>query len=134
MTREFTGIVKILSVLFICFTLLTPVGCSREQPPQPAQTTSSSLSSSSVQPAPQAAAAPPATTGPPASAPSTSSVGPQNIGQIQVGMSSQQVLDILGKPSRVKQEGGHTEWEYYSPQGKCEVKLQNDRVVFVERH
>jgi outer membrane protein assembly factor BamE (lipoprotein component of BamABCDE complex) len=123
MTREFIGMVKILSVLFICFTLLMPVGCSQEQPSQPGQTTSSSTSSSSAEPAKQAT-----------TAPQPSSVGPQNIAQIQVGMSSQQVLDILGKPGRVKQEGQHTEWEYYHPQGKCELKLQNDRVVSVKRH
>ncbi len=66
--------------------------------------------------------------------PATPSVGPQNIGQIQVGMTSQQVLQILGNPSRVKQESQHTEWEDYGLQGKCEVKLQNDKVVRVERH
>jgi outer membrane protein assembly factor BamE (lipoprotein component of BamABCDE complex) len=123
MTRKLLGTAKLLSVFFMCLTLLMAVGCSLEQSPQAPQATSSSS-----QPTAQSS------TALPSSAPGAPSGGPQSTVPIQVGMSSQQVLEIMGKPNRIEQEGQYTEWKYYTPQGKWELYLQNDKVAFIKRH
>jgi hypothetical protein len=129
MKKSFVQTVGIAALLVVCVSLAIGIGWSHEQPQQPAQTTASSTIPPAAQPAPPTAVSPPVPST--VSTPATPSVGPQNIGQIQVGMTSQQVLKILGNPRRIKQEAQYTEWEYYGPQGKCEVKLQNDKVVRV---
>ena len=61
--------------------------------------------------------------------------GPENYSQVKVGMTSKEVVEIMGKASRIKQEHQTTEWEYYLPQGgKFELHLQNDKVVSAGRH
>ena len=61
--------------------------------------------------------------------------GPENYNQVKVGMTSKEVTDIIGKASKIKQEGQTTEWEYYLPQGgKFELRLQNDKVISAGRH
>ena len=58
----------------------------------------------------------------------------ENIRRVQVGMTSDQVRQLLGNPAKWKQEGLETEWKYYTSQGKLEVKFQNDRVIRLETH
>ncbi len=122
---KFTAILIILALVFV-------VSCSREQ-----QSQQSSVSPAAV-PAPATSASPGQSAQPTAVAPQQAvpaTAGPQNFSQIQVGMSSQQVVQLLGNPSRAKQEYQTTEWEYYMPQGgKVEVHLQNDKVVSMRQH
>jgi outer membrane protein assembly factor BamE (lipoprotein component of BamABCDE complex) len=61
-------------------------------------------------------------------------IPPENISRVQVGMTSEQVRQLLGNPAKWKQEGIETEWKYYTSQGKLEVKFQNDRVIRLETH
>lgn len=116
------------------------VGC-QDQPPAPTQSSSPATVVPQAQaPAPvvpQAQA--PAPVMPQAQMPSTPLAtpaapggAPQNIGQIQVGMSSQQVMQIMGNPGKIKQEGQMVEWKYYTQSGKYEVKFMNDRVTGIE--
>jgi len=111
MARSLThasGIVGV-SLSLLCATVL---GCGRDQapPPPPAQT------------------AAPAATAQPAPAPGPS----QGQAAIQIGMTGEQVQQILGAPAQVKQEGSELEWKYYTTQGKFEIKLFNNRVTRVE--
>jgi hypothetical protein len=137
-------------------------GCSRSDAPQSQQT--SAPTAQQAQPpapapvaqapapvqAPPPAQAPPQTTNPaatpapPASpnyaAPSQPAVmqppmaSPQNFTQIQMGMTSAQVRQLMGEPGKIKQKDQKTEWEYYTSQGKFELELVNDRVVSMEQH
>jgi len=59
---------------------------------------------------------------------------PQNMGQVQMGMTGDQVRQMIGNPTQIKQEGAYVEWKYYTASGKMEIKFQNDRVAFIERH
>ena len=61
-------------------------------------------------------------------------IPPENISRVQVGMTSDQVRQLLGNPAKWKQERMETEWKYYTSQGKLEVKFQNDRVIRLETH
>ena len=90
-------------------------GCGKDQTP-PAQT---------------AAPAPPAATT--QAAPPVAGTPVQSVNQLQIGMTSEQVQQFMGAPGRTKQEGTETEWEYYTPQGKVEVKMLNNRVTAIER-
>ena len=113
----FTGISTIAIIVSLAFL----ISCNRDQSSSsPPAVTQSAVGSQAPQPG--AIPAPQATPMP--------NIGPQNYSQIQIGMNSQQVLQIMGNPSRVKQEGRYIEWEYYLAQGgKFELKLQNDKVI-----
>lgn len=89
------------------------------------------------EPAPPAARAPEhapaaAPAAPPPAAPAAANPIP-GVNQIQIGMTSEQVRQIMGAPGQIKQEGSELEWKYYSPQGKVEVKLLNNLVTAIER-
>lgn len=122
-----------LVVLAICVTLLPGLiglqGCSNEPPqPQPQATPPAMV-------APQTQAPPQMATPQPQPAPATAtSLIPANIAQLRMGMTSQQVLQILGNPSKVKPKDQYVEWEYWTPQGKFELKLQADQLVAIERN
>jgi hypothetical protein len=58
----------------------------------------------------------------------------QDIGQVRMGMTSDEVSQIMGSPNETKTRRGRVEWEYHTPQGKYEIKFQNDRVVEIERY
>ncbi len=127
------GTIGMLSVILLVAWVL---GCSRSEPPQPGQTSAPATQQAQPPAASAPVAQPPApTAAPPSSAPSPPAAvqpptaGPQNFGMLQVGMTSAQIRQLMGEPSRIKQEGGMVEWEYYTPQGKFEVKLANDRIV-----
>ncbi len=121
MEKKMMRIMGFVGLILVIISLMV-IGCSREQAPPPAA-------------APPAATTPQPAATPPAGTAQTAPAGTpaQDPNQIQVGMTGEQVQQIMGAPGKVKQEGGMTEWEYYTPQGKVEVKLQNNKVSFVER-
>ncbi len=134
------------------------MGCDRSEPPPPAKTSAPAAAPQTAQPqppapAPAATPAPvPAQTQqiqPPAASSQPMPVQPQqsapapaplqsafqeNFSQVQIGMTSQQVLELLGNPTKMKQKHQEVEWEYYTPQGKFEIEFQMDKVVKIERH
>lgn len=114
MEKKMMRIMGIIVLMLVIISLMV-LGCRREQAPPPAQT-----------PPPAGTVQTPAPTG---TAPVT-----QDPNQLQVGMASAQVQQIMGAPAQTEQKGAIIEWKYYTPQGKVEVKLQNDRVIAVERH
>jgi outer membrane protein assembly factor BamE (lipoprotein component of BamABCDE complex) len=138
-------------VLAAVMTVAGLAGCDRSEP-TPAQKTVApaaappSTQSQSPAPAPVAPAvqaptqalptAPAPTAAQPAQSPAASQPDvQQNISQVSIGMTSQEVLQLLGNPTKLKQEHqGTTEWEYYTPHGKYEIELQMDRVVKIESH
>lgn len=78
----------------------------------------------------------PSATVPPSSAqvPPGSTAGsapaPSDYDRITVGMTSEAVMQILGKPSLVKKLRTSIEWEYETPQGTFEVRFRSNRVSF----
>lgn len=133
------------------------VGCDSSEPPpaqtrapvatpQPAppQAVAPAPSPQSVQPTPppqQAAPAP--AVAPPVAAPAPPPPPPpaayqgtaaQNFSKVQMGMTSQEVLQLLGNPTKSKQKHQEAEWEYYTPEGKFEIEFAMDKVVKIEKH
>ena len=47
-----------------------------------------------------------------------------------MGMTSEAVMQILGKPAQVKKLRVSVEWEYETPQGTFDVRFRNNRVNF----
>jgi len=153
----FPAMVKVIGMFVVVLFFGFTAGCGRDQPPapqpaqpppvatvpqpavaQPAAPPQAPAPATEAQPvAPVAPARPPATalpSQPPAGAAPATMGGQQDFNQVRVGMTSQEVMDILGNPSRVKQERQYVEWEYYTSQGKFEVKFQGDRVAYISRH
>jgi outer membrane protein assembly factor BamE (lipoprotein component of BamABCDE complex) len=95
--------------------------CNQSEPPAPQQQTQAPVAV-----APQQQQMPAQSSG---QAVSTNTQSAQAFNQIHMGMTSQEVIAILGQPGRTEPENGGTELEYYTSQGKFEVKLQNDKVV-----
>lgn len=159
--RVLTGI----GLVIILLPLVFAAGCNRDQSSSSQKTSSSSLPDSNTAQSSPAAVTESSSTADTAtgnatttaSTPSTATAvgassatspatttttqgttvkaGPENYGQVKVGMSSQEVVDLMGKASKIEQEGQATEWEYYLPQGgKFELRLQNDKVISTRRH
>jgi type IV secretory pathway VirB10-like protein len=122
MANFFIRTVRLISILSIIFCLTATISCNREQP------SSSSQTPASTAPSPAASAPAPAPATP---APSVAPA-PQAPGQIQIGMTTEQVRQLLGNPSKIEQEGQMVEWKYYTPQGKVEIYFQADRVASVK--
>jgi cytoskeletal protein RodZ len=122
MERKVVRISGFVGLMLVIISLMV-IGCSREQAPAPP-----------AAPAPTAAPAP--SVAPPAGTaqPAPTATPAQNSNQIQAGMTSAQVQQIMGAPAQTEIKGAITEWKYLTPQGKVEVKLQNDKVTIVERH
>lgn len=109
-----------LGVSVLMAAMILGTGCSREQAPPPPQQS--------------AAPAAPAPAAPTPAAPGTQPTPPAaNIAQIQMGMTVDQVKQIMGNPAEMKQKGTMMEYKYYTPQ-KVEVKFQNNQVVAIESH
>jgi hypothetical protein len=130
--RVLTGI----STIAIIFLLVFAVACNWDQ-----SSRSSASSGSQSSPAAVTQSTSPTDTTTTTSTTTTSTqtpttkAGPENYGQVKIGMTSKQVTDLMGNASKVKQEGQSTEWEYYLPQGgKFELHLQNDKVISTSRH
>jgi hypothetical protein len=49
-------------------------------------------------------------------------------------MTQEQIQQLMGAPGQTKQKGQVLEWKYFTPQGKVEVKFQNNQVIAVEKH
>jgi outer membrane protein assembly factor BamE (lipoprotein component of BamABCDE complex) len=111
-------------VAVLLVVLVLGPACSREQapPPPPPQ-----QSAAPAVPAPAPGTTAPAATGTQPAAPAG------NISQIQMGMTVDQVKQIMGNPAEMKQKGAQMEYKYYTPQ-KVEVKFQNNQVVGIETH
>lgn len=158
----FSRILTGIGVIIIMLPLVCATGCNRDQSSSTQQApSSSSASSADVQNSPAAVTQSSSTadtaasttgttttspsgtaaTDKPSSAPavagaqtSSAKAGPENYSQVKVGMTSKEVLDLMGKASKIEQEGQTTEWEYYLPQGgKFELHLQNDKVISTSR-
>lgn len=54
----------------------------------------------------------------------------RNYDQVQMGMSSDMVRQMLGEPLQVKPVGQYIEWEYDTGAGYFEVRFSSDSVVF----
>jgi hypothetical protein len=119
MKKKMGRISGFFSLMLVIISLVV-IGCSREQAPPPAAAPPAPAPSAAVTPQPSAA--------PPAGTPA------QNPNQLQMGMTGEQVQQIMGAPSQTKQKGTMIEWKYFTPQGKVEVQLQNNQVVGIERH
>jgi hypothetical protein len=116
-----------LGVSVFLVALMLGTGCSREQAPPPAP-------QQSAAPAAPAAPAPATPAAPTPAAPGAQPAAPAaNISQVQMGMTVDQVKQIMGNPAEMKMKGTITEYKYYTPQ-KVEVKFQNNQVVAVETH
>jgi hypothetical protein len=115
-----------VGVSIFLVVLMLGTGCSREQAPPPAPPQQSAAPAPAPAPGTPAPAAPgaqpPAPTAPPA-----------NIAQVQMGMTVDQVKQIMGNPAQIEQKGQITEYKYFTPQ-KLEVKFQNNQVIGVETH
>ncbi|MEW6185803.1 MAG: outer membrane protein assembly factor BamE [Thermodesulfobacteriota bacterium] len=119
--------IYLMAGLVLMAGVLSLSGCSREQAAPPA----------SAPPAPTAGTQPPAGATPPATGsvqPATAPNPLQTINQVQMGMTSEQVQQIMGAPSQTKQKGTKLEWEYFSPQGKVEIEFLNNQVSSIEKH
>jgi hypothetical protein len=156
MAKRLDALVVFTILVALSAVLAGLPGCSRNEPPPPPQAGPPAMAvpqaqAPAMQPMPQQQAAPqmavpqtqpapmptmppqqqmaPAQTAAPAPAPA-----PAAFAQVQMGMSSQQVLQLLGNPTKVKPKGQYVEWEYWTGGRKFEVKLQADQVVAIENH
>src|SRR4030042_4720312 len=58
----------------------------------------------------------------------------QDPNQIKIGMTPEQVQQIMGPPAQLYQQG-FIEWKYPSTsQGKVDIRFQNNKVILVERY
>ncbi len=116
--RDVRRVIRVLTVLVV---ILGAMGsCSRNEPPPPPQAGPPGTVMPQVAPIQPVAPAP----GPALGA----------YAHVHLGMSSQQVLRLLGNPTKVKPKGQYVEWEYWTDGTKFEIKLQADQVVAIERH
>lgn len=151
MTKRIDNSIRFFSLFVILIAFVAIVGCGQDKTPSSQQQAPASTAPVATTPAPAPApvAAPPAaapqsvapsttpspaTTSPGVATTAAPAPGVQNSAQVQVGMTSQQVLQLMGNPGRTKQEGAMLEWEYYTPQGKFEVYFQNDKVARISTH
>ena len=141
MAKRFIETAGTIGLLFIILSWGSGFGCSRSDAPQSQQPSTPVAQQAQPPAAPAPVPQAPAPAGSPQyTAPSQPAVmqppvaGPQNFAQLQLGMTSAQVRQLMGEPSRIKQKDQKVEWEYYSAQGKFEVELINDRVVSMENH
>jgi len=152
MAKRFSNTAVFFSLFVMFIALVTTFGCGQDQTPSSQQQTPAATAPAPVAtapPAPVAPAAPPAAspqsaipsapspTAMPAQSvapPAATAPGPQNSAQVQMGMTSQQVLQLMGNPGKIEQEKGMIEWKYYTPQGKFEIYFQNDRVARISTH
>ena len=131
MATYFVRFGGMIGMLILTLSLILSLGCSREQAPPPVQAPpAAGVPQPGVTPAPgtpQSGAAP-------AAQPAAGGAATQNVAQIQVGMTQEQIQQIMGAPGQTSQKGQVLEWKYYTPQGKVEVKFQNNQVIAVEKH
>jgi hypothetical protein len=131
MATYFVRFAGTVGLLVLSLSLILSPGCSQEQVPPPVQ-----APPAAVAPQPGAAPAPgtPQSGAAPAAQPAAGGAVMQNVSQIQVGMTQEQIQQLMGAPGQTKQKGQVSEWKYYTPQGKVEIKFQNNQVIAVEKH
>jgi outer membrane protein assembly factor BamE (lipoprotein component of BamABCDE complex) len=129
MKKDNVGMVITLGLLVLALFAFLP-GCQREQAPPAASTPPAAVPAPG--PAPTAQPAVPPAAGTPQ--PGTTINPLQVVGQVQMGMSPDQVQKIMGAPSQTKQKGTKLEWEYLTPQGKVEIEFLNNQVSAIEKH
>jgi hypothetical protein len=133
-------------VLILTVISLSILGCTQQAPP-PAQTPPASqpqMPAPAVQTQIPAPAAPAQTSSsvvssqmpaPAGTVPMTQPGAPsQDLSRIQVGMTPEQVYQIMGPPGQLYQQG-FIEWKYpSSPQGKVDIRFQNNKVILIEKY
>lgn len=122
--------VRFLTFLVIVSSLTIVVSCNREQSSTnqaPATTAQTATPSTPATPAPS-----PSTTAPAASAPSAAPT-PADFNRLQLGMTTEQVRQLVGNPSKVEQKGQKVEWKYYTSQGKLEIEFLADKIASIEK-
>jgi len=131
MATYFVRFGGMIGMLVLTLSLILSLGCSREQAPPPVQ-----APPAAVAPQPGLAPAPgtPQSGAAPGAQPAAGGAATQNVAQIQVGMTQEQIQQLMGAPGQTSQKGQVLEWKYFTPQGKVEVKFQNNQVIAVERH
>ncbi len=146
MAKKFIETVGAIGLFCIILIVVSGLGCSREeappsqqeksapasqQPPPPAAKAPASPQQQPATPVPQAQ--PPAVQAPaPAPAAPQAAAGPHNYKQIQMGMTSAQVRQLMGMPDKIKEEKEKIQWEYETPQGEFEVELVGDKVASIK--
>jgi hypothetical protein len=136
MKKKLTPFMGIM-VLIVAILTLTVLGCSQQAYP-PAQTAAPAGSgqtpaplTSAQMPAPAGSAQMPAPAG---TAPTTQGLTPtKDFNQVLVGMTPEQVQQIMGSPEQLYQKG-FIEWKYTTPAGKVDVRFQNNKVILVEKY
>ena len=83
-------------------------------------------------PAPASSAQMPAPAG---TVPATQAGAPsRDANQVLVGMTPEQVQQIMGSPDQLYQKG-FIEWKYSNPQGgRVDIRFQNNKVILVETY
>jgi len=133
MATYFVRFGGMIGMLVLTLSLILSPGCSREQAPPPVQ---APPAAGVPQPglAPTPAPGTPQSGAAPGAQPAAGGAATQNVAQIQVGMTQEQIQQLMGAPGQTSQKGQVLEWKYFTPQGKVEVKFQNNQVIAVERH
>lgn len=129
-------------VLILVVISLLVLGCPQQAPPPvqtppPAGSVQTPAPAGSAQmPAPAASVQTPVSSGSAQMpAPAMTGTAPsQDIGQVLVGMTPEQVQQIMGPPAQLYQQG-FIEWKYPStPQGKVDIRFQNNKVILIEKY
>ena len=111
----------------------TPPPAGTAQMPAPTGTAQMPAPAGTVQmPAPGGSAQMPAPAG---TAPITQAGIPsRDPNQVQVGMTPEQVQQIMGPPEQFFQTG-YIEWKYMStPIGKVDIRFKNNKVILIEEY
>ncbi len=131
-------------VLILVVISLLVLGCPQQAPPPvqtppPAGSVQTPAPAGSAQmPAPAASVQTPVSSGsaqmPRPAMTGTGTAPSQDIGQVLVGMTPEQVQQIMGPPAQLYQQG-FIEWKYPStPQGKVDIRFQNNKVILIEKY
>jgi hypothetical protein len=147
--------VRISQIIFLILVLVSLVVLGCRQAPPPGQTPPPGSSAqmpqggSAQMPAPGSAAQMPAPAAtaqmPPASSaqmpapagtvPASQAGAPsRDANQVLIGMTPEQVQQIMGSPDQLYQKG-FIEWKYSNPQGgRVDIRFQNNKVLLVETY
>ena len=148
--------IRICGIIFLIllFVSLVVLGCRQAPPPAqtppPAGSTQMPAPAGTVQtPAPAGSAQTPAPAGnvqmpvggsaqmpaPAGTAPATQAGTPtRDANQVLVGMTPEQVQQIMGSPDQLYQKG-FIEWKYNNPQGgRTDIRFQNNKVLLIETY
>ncbi len=145
MEKKIVRTSEILFIMLMIISLLV-LGCNRQSPP-PVQTPPPAGSSQTPPTVgtnqttiPGGSAQMPAQTGStqmpaPAGTVTTPQAGTpsRDTSQILVGMTPEQIQQIMGPPEQLYQQG-FIEWKYTTPEGKFDVRFKDNKVILVEKY